>query len=35
MQDDKKLYLLEELVNGGELFTYLNVIGKFEIETVR
>jgi serine/threonine protein kinase len=28
-QDDKFLYLILELVNGGELFTYLRNVGKF------
>ncbi len=28
-QDDKYLYLSLELVNGGELFTYLRSIGRF------
>lgn len=31
-QDDKYLYLALELVNGGELFTYLRGIGRFSIE---
>jgi len=31
-QDDKYLYLGLELINGGELFTYLRGIGKFGIE---
>lgn len=28
-QDEKFLYLALELVNGGELFTYLRTVGKF------
>jgi serine/threonine protein kinase len=31
-QDDKYLYLSLELVNGGELFTYLRGIGRFHVE---
>lgn len=31
-QDDKYVYLSLELVNGGELFTYLRGIGKFPVE---
>ena len=31
-QDDKYIYLSLELVNGGELFTYLRGIGKFGVE---
>ena len=31
-QDDKYLYLSIELVNGGELFTYLRGVGRFEVE---
>lgn len=31
-QDDKFIYLSLELVNGGELFTYLRGIGKFGID---
>ncbi len=31
-QDDKYLYLSLELVNGGELFTYLRGVGRFEAE---
>jgi serine/threonine protein kinase len=31
-QDDKYLYLGLELVNGGELFTYLRGIGRFEVD---
>lgn len=31
-QDDKQLYLSLELVNGGELFTYLRGVGRFPIE---
>jgi serine/threonine protein kinase len=28
-QDEKFLYLSLELINGGELFTYLRTVGKF------
>ncbi len=31
-QDDKYIYLSLELVNGGELFTYLRGIGKFGVD---
>lgn len=31
-QDDRFIYLSLELVNGGELFTYLRGIGKFGID---
>lgn len=31
-QDDKYLYLALELINGGELFTYLRGIGRFPVE---
>lgn len=31
-QDDKYVYLSLELVNGGELFTYLRGVGKFPVE---
>jgi serine/threonine protein kinase len=31
-QDDKHLYLGLELVNGGELFTYLRGVGRFPVE---
>lgn len=31
-QDDKYIYLSLELVNGGELFTYLRGVGKFPVE---
>lgn len=31
-QDEKYLYLSLELINGGELFTYLRTIGKFHSE---
>jgi len=30
-QDDKLIYLSLELINGGELFTYLRGVGKFQI----
>jgi len=31
-QDDKYVYLSLELVNGGELFTYLRGVGKFTVD---
>ena len=31
-QDDRYLYLMLEFVRGGELFTYLRGVGKFEVE---
>jgi serine/threonine protein kinase len=31
-QDEKLIYLSLELVNGGELFTYLRGVGKFQID---
>jgi serine/threonine protein kinase len=31
-QDDRYLYLGLELVNGGELFTYLRGVGRFPVE---
>ena len=31
-QDEKYLYLSLELVNGGELFTYLRGVGRFEAD---
>jgi serine/threonine protein kinase len=31
-QDDKFLYLSLELINGGELFTYLRTVGKFPVD---
>ena len=31
-QDDRYLYLVLELVNGGELFTYLRSVGKFPVD---
>ena len=31
-QDKKFLYVVLELVNGGELFTYLRGVGKFPAE---
>ncbi len=31
-QDDKSIYLALELVNGGELFTYLRGVGKLDSE---
>ena len=34
-QDDKFLYISLELVNGGELFSYLRGIGKFPVEQTR
>jgi hypothetical protein len=35
MQDEKRLYLVQELLNGGELFSYLMAMGKFNLETTR
>ena len=34
-QDDRNLYLDLELINGGELFTYLRGVGRFPIEQAR
>ena len=34
-QDEKYLYLALELINGGELFTYLRGIGRFPVEQAR
>ncbi len=31
-QDEKHIYLGIELVNGGELFTYLRSVGRFPVE---
>ena len=31
-QDDRHIFLSIELVNGGELFTYLRGVGKFPID---
>jgi len=31
-QDEKFIFLSLELINGGELFTYLRTIGKFAVE---
>ena len=31
-QDEKFLYLSLELINGGELFTYLRTVGKFAVD---
>ena len=31
-QDEKYIYLSLELINGGELFTYLRGVGKFSVE---
>ena len=31
-QDDKYIFVVLELVNGGELFTYLRGVGKFPVE---
>ena len=33
-QDERNLYLSLELINGGELFTYLRGVGRFPIEQV-
>lgn len=35
MQDSKLLYIVEELVNGGELFTYLGAMGKLSVDTTK
>jgi hypothetical protein len=35
MQDEKRLYLVEELVNGGELFSFLGAMGKLSTETAQ
>lgn len=34
-QDDKYLYLAMELINGGELFTYLRGVGRFPVDQAR
>ena len=34
-QDEKYLYLSLELINGGELFTYLRGIGRFPASQAR
>jgi serine/threonine protein kinase len=34
-QDEKFLYLSLELINGGELFTYLRTVGKFPVDQVQ
>ena len=34
-QDDKYLYIALELINGGELFTYLRGVGKFPVDQAR
>jgi len=31
-QDEKFIYLALELINGGELFTYLRGVGKLELD---
>ena len=31
-QDERYLYLVLELINGGELFTYLRSVGKFPVD---
>jgi serine/threonine protein kinase len=31
-QDDRYMYLVLELINGGELFTYLRSVGRFPVE---
>jgi hypothetical protein len=33
MQDEKKIFIILELVNGGELFTYLRAMRKLDKET--
>ncbi len=34
-QDDMNLYLALELINGGELFTYLRGVGRFPVDQAR
>ena len=34
-QDEKYLYLALELINGGELFTYLRSVGRFPVDQAR
>ena len=34
-QDDRNLYLAIELINGGELFTYLRGVGRFPVDQAR
>ena len=34
-QDEKYLYLALELINGGELFTYLRAVGRFPVDQAR
>jgi serine/threonine protein kinase len=34
-QDDRNLYLALELINGGELFTYLRGVGRFPVDQAR
>ena len=34
-QDDRNLYLALELINGGELFTYLRGVGRFTVDQAR
>jgi serine/threonine protein kinase len=31
-QDERYLYLVLELINGGEMFTYLRSVGKFPVD---
>ena len=35
MQDDKKIYIVQELVNGGELFTYLRAMRKLDKDAIK
>ena len=34
-QDERNLYLVLELINGGELFTYLRGVGRLPIDQAR
>lgn len=34
-QDERYLYLSLELINGGELFTYLRGVGRFPVDQAR
>jgi serine/threonine protein kinase len=34
-QDERYLYLVLELINGGELFTYLRSVGKFQVDQTK
>jgi hypothetical protein len=35
MQDEKFLYMVEEFINGGELFTILRAYGKMDMNMAR